>query len=231
MHLALGMVLWGGAREELEHLTIDHYERSAWLARSDVRVTIVPFSEWPDRPLGERHNGMLACCRDYAPDAFILVGSDDWMAKDCFVKYARWAERSALVALHKLSIADAATGRIVQIRSPAIGVGRMVRRDVLDRCGWRLWDDKLERRLDASMMQRIAFRGRASCSFTTDADYVAALDIKTGQNLWAFDHFMLRGKPVSPEARRELFTQFHPQTIERLQRLYPKLTAEESVDG
>lgn len=226
MRLILGMVCWGGAREDLELTTISSYVGAIQRARKvGVDAMILPYPHEPNSPLGARHNAMLRDASRYSPDAFILAGSDDWMEEDCFIKYARWCEEGPLHALARIYIGQASTGRIVSIRSPAIGVGRMVRRDVLSRCNWRLWDDKLERHLDSSMARTVLMKWPTSWQMhgrNHNEEIVDAIDIKTAQNLWSFDRFATRGQTVGVDERDALFAKLSPTALARLQETYPE---------
>jgi hypothetical protein len=221
--IVVGMVCWGGKRAGLENLTCAAYERAATLA-SNVTGHVVAFIGDSAEPLGFRHNRMLEHVREYAPDAFVLVGSDDWMDSECFDRFEQWLENDhALVALNDIYIGQASTGRLVRYASPAIGVGRMVRRDVLDACGWKLWVDALERKLDSSMAGRIGKCSRARWHYEEMRESAAVVvDIKTEQNLWSFDRFADRGIKISVEERDHVFRNLDQDALSALRTQYPE---------
>jgi hypothetical protein len=217
--LTLGTTLWG--RPRIEILTLLYYTKLAEQASLvDVELVAAVSEDWAELaakamgwrtvrcnngPLGAKHNAMLREVRETKPDAFILVGSDDWLvAKAPLVALPlsnpfdalSGSMHRPLVGLTDLWVIDLLGRRACWWSNPPqlIGPGRMVRRDLLDEAGWELWPNDAERGLDAPMGGRL--QGHHWTALNWSDNGFAAIDFKTGVNLWPYESFEKRSKPV-----------------------------------
>jgi hypothetical protein len=206
--LTLGTTLWG--RPRIEILTLLYYTKLAEQSSADIELVAAVSEDWAELaakamgwrvvrcnngPLGAKHNAMLREVRETKPDAFILVGSDDWLVTQYNNVFSRLSTvDKPLVGLTDLWVIDLPTRRACFWSNPPqlIGPGRMIRRDLLDEAGWELWPDDMERGLDAPMGSRL---GGSWTRYSWATNGLACIDFKTGVNLWDYEAFEKRSKP------------------------------------
>ncbi len=161
------------------------------------------YVEWENRPLGEKWNAGLGAMRDADIDAVVIVGSDDLIDERLMRWYAQEMRAgNRLLGLLDLYFFHAASGDAVRWkgysehrRGETAGLGRCIHRAYLEALDWKLWEDRLEKGLDGSMYRRLATllstlpdEPPAVSLWCGDSGMVAA-DVKTGTNIWSFDHF------------------------------------------
>ncbi len=174
--------------------------------------------------LGHKHNRLTKAAQAFDPDAFILIGSDDWMGPECFIRYAELAPHIEAFALSNILFAHAPTGRILEFTGPGIGVGRMVSRDILAACDWELWDGSLQKGLDASMASTVIRKtGKRFNALSMHDIGIVTMDIKTPVNMWSFERFVGRGRMVTAPDRDNIFTIFDRHCLTELRQLYPEM--------
>jgi hypothetical protein len=210
MKLTLGTTLW--SRPRIEILTLLYYAKLAEMASVDVELVACVSEDWaesaakamgwrtvraPNSPLGAKHNVMLGEVRETKPDAFILIGSDDWLVSKHGNVFDRLGAHTyfSLVGLTDLWVVDLVERRACFWSNPPqlIGPGRMIRRDMLDCVDWQLWPTALQQGLDAPMGSRL---GGPWTRYSWEEDGFGAIDFKTGTNIWDFDSFAQRSKAV-----------------------------------
>lgn len=94
---------------------------------------------------------------------------------------------------HRAKIWDAGGG--------TFGAGRCVRRDVVERCGWRMWDSTKNNGIDGSQERILLGVGEPIHIVQTHLSVIC--DIKDGDNLNSYDE--VPGLPVNAARVRELF--------------------------
>jgi len=153
-------------------------------------------------PLGAKFNAALLAARENAPDAVLIMGSDDFFcdrAADA-LGGAVLADRS--VGFRDCYYLDLATGatrylkgyRVKSRHREPVGCGTLHRRDLLDRLNWRLWDATQHHGMDNSRFATLNAHGAMpELLWLRDLDAVM-VDIKTPVNLWPFDR--TRKQPV-----------------------------------
>lgn len=215
MKLTLGTTVFGRPRIEL--LTALYYQRLAEEASIDVELVAAVSEPWasaafkalgwhvvdaPNRPLGEKHNIMLMEAHKTKPDAFVLVGSDDWLVTKTGNPFDVWGlfAEEPLFGPTDLYVVDLAEHRACFWSNPPvpIGAGRMFRADVLDAVSWRLWPSHAEKGLDAGMARKLSPNHRWT-SLGRDSD-IAVIDFKTDRNIWGYDRFARRSQACSVAA-------------------------------
>jgi hypothetical protein len=203
--LTLGTTVFG--RPRIEVPTALYYQRLA--AEADVAVELVAAvsEDWaaavfqalgwrviwaPNEPLGEKHNLMLMEAHKTKPDAFILVGSDDWLIAKSGNPFDAWAARAdqPLFGPTDLYVVDLLERRACLWSNPPIpvGAGRMFRSDMLDAASWRLWPSDAEKGLDAAMSKKLTHCWASG----SRVNGIAAIDFKTDRNIWGYDAFARR---------------------------------------
>ncbi len=196
------------------------------------------YVEHPNKPLGAKWNAGLAALQKVGVDAVLIVGSDDIVNKEIFTLYAdQHAAGKKFQALRDMYFLDLRTMRMcfwggysgIRAGDP-IGMGRLIHSDYLDAVGWHLWDDALNAGLDKSMNdhldplverrgapQELAIYGSRDIG-------VAAVDVKTGENIWSYDSVAeaLTVEPV--EAEPFLREHFPDDEVEALLVMHHRFT-------
>jgi hypothetical protein len=209
--LTLGTTLW--KRPRIELLTLDYYAELAKQADCDVNLVCAVSEDWakvaaesmgwlvvetPNQPLGHKHNMMLSKARETEPDAFLLVGSDDWLVTAQDNVFDVWARHAhlPLVGLTSLWIVDLPTERaLLWDNAPTIiGAGRLFRADVLNDTRWRLWPSHATKGLDGAMARKLGGRRWVARNWTSAG--MGCIDFKSGTNIWSYDDFANRAPKV-----------------------------------
>jgi hypothetical protein len=139
-------------------------------------------ANFPNSPLGAKHNAGLAALRDHyvarggpPPHAVVIVGSDDLLNRRFFtVARARMTDATRGAPLQLLGLRDlylydlaaaASGGRLAHTRgyrrstdplAATVGCGRVFSWPLLERLRWTLWDGERDRSLDQSTVRRVA---------------------------------------------------------------------------
>lgn len=158
------------------------------------------YVEHPNRPLGAKWNAGLRAMRPYNLDAVLIVGSDDWVSENVFLHYGTLLRAGfVMIGLLDLHVLDLHTLRLLywpgyppesERAGETLGLARCLHRGLLDRLDWALWDDTREYVLDRNMTQRLVPHLRSGDRMAVlhgRALGFAALDVKSGENMWSFD--------------------------------------------
>ncbi len=164
------------------------------------------YLERPNNPLGAKRNAGLRALKRFDLDAVAFVDSDDFVNERLFTTYAIGLQAGyAVLGLLDMYVLDLDTLRACYWpgygpkggrEGETLGLGRCVNRALLDRLDWKLWDDTLNRRLDGSMIEHLASEVVANPeqfplgTISIREHDVTAVDVKTGTNLWSFDHMI-----------------------------------------
>lgn len=146
------------------------------------------YVEAPNSPLGAKHNAAMQA----APKAgaYMILPSDDFVAPEWISDATAAIEGGHHYVLPvKCGIYDLATGRAcvhAQREGGArrFGAGRVFSAKVVDKAG-SLWTDAKERGLDTDTHARV--RALGFLPHFVETDYVPLVDVKTDENLWAYD--------------------------------------------
>lgn len=229
MKLTLGTTVFG--RPRIESLTAAYYATLASNAHVDVEL-VAAVSEpeaaatftaagWrvvnaPNQPLGHKHNVMLSGVRQTKPDAFILVGSDDWLIASVENPLDAWAARAdkPLFGVTDLYVVDLVEQRACLWSNPPapIGAGRMIRYDLLEAAHWNLWPGHINRGLDAAMGRRL---GRHRWTVRGLAAGFGAVDFKTGVNIWGYETFASRAPATTLDKALAWVPRIHREQLEK----------------
>tara|TARA_Y100000034_G_scaffold91645_1_gene110599 strand:+ start:393 stop:1517 length:1125 start_codon:yes stop_codon:yes gene_type:complete len=226
-----------GSEDEAERVAND----AGWLSNGTAPFRYIQF---PNNPLGRKHNVALAAAYGLDPDAMIIVGSDDLLGLGAFRLYVQRLKAGVhLVGFKDMWFYDTATGERLlwggykgghsMPPSMTIGHGRMVSRPVLDACGWKLWEDSWDTGMDRALDSTIATAcPTLQCPQNTmtaqweshsaiEAGIILA-DIKTGTNLWSFDAVCKTGHTLTSTTTFEdlLDSDLPPHTKDALKTLF-----------
>jgi len=168
----------------------------------------------PNQPLANKWNAASLSAQRLEPDYVLILGSDDLVSDTLFQGQVVAMQAGVLHSgLLDFYVWNAATHRAAywpgyppgnRRRGRSIGVGRFYARSVLEQLGWALWpaSDRTTG-MDGLADERLLRAGvpllAQSC---TDWGGVA-LDVKSDQNVWAFDRFAKR--PADTVLLRSVF--------------------------
>lgn len=167
----------------------DHVDLHIFITGSNAATTAplaarfgAAHADFPNSPLGAKHNSGIAALRDHhtaatapLPHAVVVIGSDDLLnrrfftlARERFLNSSR-AEPLQLLGVRDLYLYDLAAaakgGRLAYTKgyrrfadplAATVGCGRVFAWPLLERLGWELWDGERERSLDQSTVRRVA---------------------------------------------------------------------------
>lgn len=226
MKLSLLTAIWG--RPRLTEMFLDYYNGVDSL---DLRVGVIsndqdaidPTTRWwstdhANNPLSDKwQHGIENVGADGDMDAVIIAGSDDFLTPQ-YIEACRYLiERGAdLIQLDGAYFLNAETGDMIWSNAISMGMGRCISRRLLDRLDWQLWPEGLNQGLDGAMMQRIhELDGVNIVKLKAGKRHgIVGLDVKTGENIWSFDHV------------KENTISYRVKTEEVLRRHFPSIADE-----
>ena len=161
-------------------------------------------SAWDGETLGAKLNRALRFEAPIMWDYVMVLGSDDLLRPQTW-GYIATAIEEGLPAFgfntaylydrinHRAKVWNAGPG--------TFGAGRCVRRDVVEKCGWVMWDGEKNNGIDNSQEHILLSVGEPIHIIQTHVPVVC--DIKDNDNLNSYDE--IEGLPVSVARVRELF--------------------------
>jgi hypothetical protein len=206
------------------------------------------YVEHPNQPLSDKWNAGLAPLRAAKVDAVFIIGSDDLVNDRAFLVYGTLLRRGLkFLGVQDLQFLDLATMRLVHWQGytgkragEPVGLARCIHRDYLEAADWRLWESGLDRGLDYSMVVRLhpllgdAARMNERGLLRCDDHGIAAVDVKSGYNMWAFEDIAQSGNTVDLPADAYLKRLFPAESVSALsalrERLHPPLAVRYSAD-
>lgn len=133
------------------------HEKEAMQIAEEFNIEFIPMS---NDPLGNKWNAGFMACKNYSPDGVIFMGSSDWCSDDYLELVADAINDFAFIGMLGCHFADVSDEvRLVhwpgylkgQRQYEPIGIGRVLRSDMLDSMNWAPFDPRLSSGLDWSM--------------------------------------------------------------------------------
>ena len=171
MKLALIVAIW--KRHDLEQITLDRFREQSIkfgfeiiVAGSEGKVSKnlakrCHYIEIENNPVSNKHNAMLTKAKQLNVDGVVLVGSD-CLLSDGFWKhiYKQNPRSENIVGLKDAYFYSTRTEELGYWKgyaggSQSVGGGRFFSRFVLDKCGWKLWDNDLNKGLDTNCSRKL----------------------------------------------------------------------------
>lgn len=141
-------------------------------------------------PLGKKKNfGLQVAMTRHPFDYIIEIGSDDLLKNEIMEVYPWTFSFMGLRSFIQMNSEDGEC-RQWSLRDGGFGIGRAIRRDVLEALinedgRLQLWSDEFNKRLDGNSTMRMALEGVGQRTFHSDEPL--AIDVKSEQNIWPFD--------------------------------------------
>ena len=162
------------------------------------------YMERPNTPVSAKRNEALEKIRDWQVemDAVLFVDTDDLLPVDLIALYARFLSQGyPYIGMQDIYFFESSTKRMIHFYYPkghsnygvTLGLGRCVSRALLDKAGWKLWPDDINRNMDIKMTRKLNplledFSKGERKVVCKDFNFVP-LDIKTQTNIWSFDKY------------------------------------------
>jgi hypothetical protein len=133
------------------------HEREALDISKELNVEFISIS---NDPLGNKWNAGFMACQNYSPDGVIFMGSSDWASDDYIQSVSDALNDFAFIGMLGCHFADVSDEvRLVhwpgyakgQRQYEPIGIGRVLRADLLQKINWQPFDPRLSSGLDWSM--------------------------------------------------------------------------------
>lgn len=143
-----------------------------------------------NEPLGLKKNfGLQVALKRHSFDYIIEIGSDDLLKNEIMEVYPWEFSFMGLKSFIQMNSVDGAC-RKWSLKDGGFGVGRAIRRDVLESLineegRLQLWSDNYNKRLDGVSVMRMGMIGAGQRSF--ESLEPVAIDVKSDQNIWPFD--------------------------------------------
>lgn len=160
-------------------------------------LTGMPHPGWyyvahPNEPLTDKWNAGMHMMRGAAPEAVMVMGSDDFAAPEYVQEACRLIQEGAdLVIPRQLYLYEAATGRMLRGRFTRVGAGITFSRRLLQQLDWQPWAPGRPLGLENAMESRLRY-SRAKYH-TEYVDEAVIVDVKTAENMWPFEHYLGKG--------------------------------------
>lgn len=180
--------------------------------------------EHENQPLGRKWSAIAQQAWQDGAEATVILGSDDLLDPELAEEYGklfdsgqpeRYAGVQGCAMIHPASRralfirGHAARGRIGEV----IGAGRIYGREALDKVRGRPWPDFAKTGLDFRQTMRFRKVGiHYPDAVVTDG---MVLDIKTGENIWSYDHIARHTNVVQSRDYDELVGRFPERDLIR----------------
>ena len=155
------------------------------------------YTEHSNFPLSQKHNHLFKTAKNYNPDVVILIGSDDLISKETFIKYKEFSELGLdYIGFKDLYMYDGTLyywgGYGEKRNEETIGAGRFYSKNILDKCDWDLWgDSKINKGLDAVAQTKIKrFKPKTEVLSCLNDSFII-VDIKTSNNITEISKFKI----------------------------------------
>jgi len=160
--------------------------------------------EWVEHDnglLGSKWNAGFLASKKYNPEGVLFMGSSDWMSSNYLSESTKYLEEYDLIGMLGCYFADIKKSndnkkndeiRLVRWggygsgdrEDEPIGIGRLLSNRILDKIGWKPFNDELNSSLDFSMWEKVLnSNGKVKI---LDDDSLKLLSIST--NLWQNKH-------------------------------------------
>jgi hypothetical protein len=168
------------------------HEREAHEIAKELNVEFIHVD---NDPLGNKWNVGFQACKNYNADGVIFMGSSDW-ASDEYIESATDALNEfsfiGMLGCHFVDVADEV--RLVhwpgyqtgQRRYEPIGIGRVLRSDILEKMNWTPFQESLSAGLDWSMYLKLIQLTDGIAVIKDEQQDIRLLSIST--NRWPNKH-------------------------------------------
>lgn len=162
-------------------------KEDGWLLE-DYKAVRVPAK---NNPLSNKWQSGLTALSVMDVDAVMILGSDDFVNPG-YIDSCKYLLQGGAeyVSLPGCYFFDTQTKRMIWGAAERLGLGRCISRGLLERLDWTLWPGGLNQGLDGAMWERVSNLGNVRHVRLDEArkHRFIGMDVKTGENMWSFDH-------------------------------------------
>lgn len=150
----------------------------------------IAWTMYKNEPLGEKKNAGLQIAKDFEFDYLMEIGSDDLALNELLDNYKELIGKVDFFGISDAAYINSETGECRRLISKSTyGAGRMISRKALERAGWVLWADRLNRGLDNNSVFALQSKGFIYQRMKP-MDFPGVIDIKSKENIWKFNYFL-----------------------------------------
>lgn len=141
-------------------------------------------------PLGKKKNYGLSAARNFHFDYILEIGSDDLILNELLDLYQVYIGVFDFFGVKDVAYIDSASGSCRRLQSNGTyGAGRMIRRDILEKTDFKLWDENIDRALDNNSVYRLQRMG-IGYRHIQSGSFPMVIDVKSDINIWKFNHLV-----------------------------------------
>jgi len=165
--------------------------------RSEAMVGIEGFQyiETPNHPLARKMNTTIEMARIWEADYVLCLGSDDIISPKLmrlFIKHMK--QGIDFIGVLDFYFYDMVSkksmywgGYIDYRKGHTCGAGRCLSKNLLNKWGWSIWEDKQSHILDNSMEDKLEATPHTSVKISLAQEGLFAVDIKSSTNMTPFE--------------------------------------------
>lgn len=194
----------------------------------------INYLEWPNKPLGAKFNAGMWCMKGFKPDFVTIMGSDDLLSTETFEKIWDYCSQGCeKVGFLDLYFYDLLEGKLVYWpgygykgtkadsarKGEAIGLGRTISSELLNRMKWQPWKGDANSGLDWWMTQKLRALKARPTTFKLKENNLFAVDLKSRENIC---HSMLY---TSQKVDSSVLSEHLPENEVKMINTYTKMYA------
>jgi len=173
-----------------------------------------------NNPLGAKKNFGLQKAKEFDFDFLMEIGSDDLILNELLTHYLPYL-KFGFIGVKDVAYLDSSYGECRRhISKSTYGAGRVISRSILEKMGWKLWKEELNKGLDNNSVLNLALIG-FNYTQVHPLEFPCILDIKSEVNIWHFNYFV--GKPYD---KKEILNRISKEENEMIDELCCSLKQE-----
>lgn len=183
------------------------------ISQSICRKHGFTYSEVKNNPLGKKMNTALKSSRDFNPDYFLLLGSDDIFCSQLMKEYIQSIRLNIdYTYLEDCYFYDTVSRKTLYWggytgwrKGKGLGAGRFISRNVVNCLNWNIWADGNNKNLDYSFDQRLSMMPCTRRKINLKSINAYMVDLKSSESITKFFKY-----PNSKEINSsQIFKQFN----------------------
>ncbi len=187
---------------DLELLICGDVEDPCFKLFKDRSIIGTNWVHYKNQPLGEKWNKALITASTLEWDYLFLNDTDDIFSGNIFDSYCKYIQKGfEYIAIADIFFMDFKTKDTIYfpgfLKAPGIGKsmgpGRLLARKILEEVNFKLWDNKINIKLNSSMNKTLEDLNLKQVVFNIIENNNFVMDIKTDQNLWSYNHYKKTG--------------------------------------
>ena len=189
------------------NIIVDSDESNLSLFKNDKTFN---YYNYPNQPVSNKWNFALSKCRDFEYDYVLMMGSDDLISPEVLHKYKDFIDSEyEYIGLTDLFVYNTLTEKFYywsgyKINSgrhgESLGLGRCIRKNIVEYFNYKLWSENLNRGLDGSMEKKMRSLPDLKKINFKCIDYGVSCDIKSENNITKLHTFINQLEEISVDS-------------------------------